>query len=106
MSKRQIFADQRGVAMLFELILLAVVIAAFAVVGVRSYQSRKAASTTPAMKKSTIANGNPDNAVNAILDSATVESSLTAKDSTDTAALDATVTAASSLEGGINESSY
>lgn len=100
--------DQRGIAMILELLLLAIVLAAMGVVVWHAYHrsgSGTATTATPATTASTTPNGNVNNAVNALTQSATTESSAGVNEN-DSASTGGADTAAQNIGGSYNENSF
>ena len=98
--------------MLLELILVAVVAVTLGLVAVKTYNARHAASegpntTTasgPATQAQTVANGSVDNAVNALVQNASADSS--ARSTEDSDASSSSSAAATNVGGSFDENSF
>ncbi|HUD11830.1 MAG TPA: hypothetical protein VMS08_05435 [Candidatus Saccharimonadia bacterium] len=100
--------DQRGVAMVLELMLVAVVLVAVGAAIVVRSQSQPVAAPQPGAPKvpPTVANGSVSNAVNSLTQEATGDSASANEESSLVPATDTSSGTAQSLEGSYNENSF
>jgi hypothetical protein len=107
MPFKHIKQDQRGVAMAMELVLVAVVLVAGGLIALRAYDQRKVA-TKPAAVSAVAATPktNVDEAVKAVTSDASAESATAAQSDSDAKAVTANSSAATAVEGSIDESQF
>ena len=103
--------DERGVAMVLEVILVAVVLVAVGYAGFQYYKSQSNADTPGAVgalpgKPSTVANGTVDNATTALLNDTDADTTSTATEDAIVPSTDATGNSALNIGGSYNENSF
>jgi uncharacterized phage protein gp47/JayE len=103
--------DERGVAMVLEVVLAAVVLVAVGYAGVQYYKNQSSAQTTGAVgalpgKPATKPNGTVDNATTALLNDANADSTGAASEDNIVPGTDSTSNTALNIGGSYNESSF
>lgn len=107
---KSLVRDQRGVAMLFEVLVLGLLVAAVGILGYRIYTARQAATdTTSAVTSSapdTAVNGRVSNAVNAVIVDGTTDIKDGEGDDSSGSDTDAATGNPRNLEGSYDETSF
>jgi hypothetical protein len=108
-NKKNYIADQRGVAMLLEVLLVAIVLVAVGAAVVTRYHASQpvgAPQPTTAKVPPTVANGSVSDAVNSITQESSGDSAAQSEESSFIPTTDTSSGSAQNLEGSYNENTF